>query len=189
MLSLKQMLSWYNYWWWLIVDVNRGTVTRQIHAAICWGQLECDRWCRNWSGVLTAAGIATSRQRWATDQWNKLVLRSSVLPSLCSASAPLQPLCRRSAWKSEHREILRTLNMSPWTASFFFFFFLKKHIVNKVEHLHLSVNKQQWMIIHNLTFHSFKLSSNEWTMQPFATEHLHSPYITQSGEFVPHEVK
>lgn len=152
-------------------------VTRQIHAAICWGQLECDRWCRNWSGVLTAAGIATSRQRWATDQWNKLVLRSSVLPSLCSASAPLQPLCRYPARKSEHREILLTLNMFPcvlWIRGI---------------NLHLSVNKQQWMIICNLTFHSFKLSSNEWTMQPLATEHLHSPYITQSGEFLPHEVK
>lgn len=76
--------------------LHSGMMTRQICAALCWGQLERDRRCRNCSGVLTVAGIATSRQRWAIDQWNKLVLCRSELPILCSASAPqrqrLQPL-------------------------------------------------------------------------------------------------
>lgn len=61
-----------------------GVMTWQICPALCWGQLECDRWCRNCSGVSTVAGIATSRQRWVIDQLNKLVLCRSELPHLCS---------------------------------------------------------------------------------------------------------
>lgn len=61
-----------------------GMMTGQILPALCRDRLQCDRWCRHCSGVSTAAGIATSRQRWVTDQWNTVVLCRSELPHLCS---------------------------------------------------------------------------------------------------------
>lgn len=83
--------------------------------ALSWGQLERDRRCGNCSGVLTVAGIATSRQRWAIDQWNKLVLCRSELSFLCSASAAqrhrLQPL-RHSAWTQNRLKNLLNIDES-----------------------------------------------------------------------------
>lgn len=56
--------------------LQSGVMTWQNCVVLCWGHLECDRHCR---GILTGAGIATSRERWAID--------THPLLSLCTTAA------------------------------------------------------------------------------------------------------